>query len=110
LDAKIIRLEEAANLFKEAADYGLQDAQLRFGHCLWSGDGVKKNISQAIEYFQLSADLGNSTAMYNIGNVYYNGLGVQKDEEKGKKYLRLAALREQPKALDMCKKNCISLV
>ncbi|CAI2164338.1 13209_t:CDS:2 [Funneliformis geosporum] len=108
--AKRARLEEAANLFKEAADYGLSDAQLRYGHCLWSGDGVRKSISQAIEYFQLSADGGNPTAMYNIGNLYYNGLGVQKDEEKGVRYLRLAALREQPKALEMCKRKCISLV
>jgi TPR repeat protein len=89
---------------------GLADAQLRYGHCLWSGDGVKKSIPQAIEYFQLSADNENSTAMYNIGNVYYHGLGVTKDEEKGIKYLRLAALREQPKALEMCKQKGISLV
>ncbi|CAG8507878.1 8906_t:CDS:2 [Funneliformis mosseae] len=109
-EAKRARLEEAANLFKEAADYGLSDAQLRYGHCLWSGDGVRKSISQAIEYFQLSADGGNPTAMYNIGNLYYNGLGVQKDEEKGIRYLRLAALREQPKAFEMCKRKCISLV
>ncbi|CAB5376326.1 unnamed protein product [Rhizophagus irregularis] len=104
------RLEEAAKLFKSAADFGLPDAQLRYGHCLWSGDGVKKSIPQAIEYFQLSADNENSTAMYNIGNVYYHGLGVTKDDEKGIKYLRLAALREQPKALEMCKQKGISLV
>jgi len=103
-------LESASELFRIAADFGLADAQLRFGHCLWSGEGVKKSISQAIEYFQLSADNGNSTAMYNIGNIYYHGLGVQKDEEKGTKYLRLAAVREQPKALDMCKQKGISLV
>ncbi|CAB4468945.1 kinase-like protein [Rhizophagus irregularis] len=104
------RLVEAAKLFKSAADFGLPDAQLRYGHCLWSGDGVKKSIPQAIEYFQLSADNENSTAMYNIGNVYYHGLGVTKDDEKGIKYLRLAALREQPKALEMCKQKGISLV
>lgn len=71
---------------------------------------MKKSIPQAIEYFQLSADNENSTAMYNIGNVYYHGLGVTKDDEKGIKYLRLAALREQPKALEMCKQKGISLV
>jgi len=77
---------------------------------LWSGEGVKKSIPQAIEYFQSSADNGNSTAMYNIGNIYYNGLGAQRDEVKGIKYLRLAAVREQPKALDMCRQKGISLV
>ncbi|RIA96769.1 kinase-like domain-containing protein [Glomus cerebriforme] len=42
LEEKRARLETAAGLFKAAADFGLQDAQLRYGHCLWSGDGVKK--------------------------------------------------------------------
>ncbi|CAG8447062.1 2406_t:CDS:2 [Diversispora eburnea] len=108
---KNVRLEQAASLFKEAADIGISDAQLRYGHCLWSGEGVKRNIKESMEYFQKSANNGNgnSTAMYNIGNIYFNGIGFPKDEEKGKRFLRLAALHGQPKALDMCRKKGISL-
>ncbi|RIA96766.1 kinase-like domain-containing protein [Glomus cerebriforme] len=105
LEEKRARLEAAVGLFKAAADFGLPEAQLRYGHCLWSGDGVRKSISEAIKYFQLSADNGNPTAMYNIGNIYYHGLGVEKDEEKGVKYLRLAALKGLPKAKDLCKQK-----
>ncbi|CAG8438913.1 5151_t:CDS:2 [Acaulospora morrowiae] len=108
-EAKKQRLKQAASLFKEAADKGIVEAQLRYGHCLWSGEGVQRNYKEAIEYFAQSADNGNSTAMYNIGNVYYNGLAVPKDEKKGVRYLRLAALQGQTKALDMCKKNGIHL-
>ncbi|CAG8568337.1 24985_t:CDS:2, partial [Racocetra persica] len=103
------RLVKAAALFKEAADTGLADAQLRYGHCLWSGEGVQKNIREAIEYFQKSADNGNTTALYNIGNLYYNGSGVPQDKELGIIYLRKAALQGQPKALEMCKRKEIGL-
>ncbi|CAG8593011.1 2074_t:CDS:2, partial [Acaulospora morrowiae] len=110
-EAKQKRLEKAASLFKEAADMGIVDAQLRYGHCLWYGEGVQRNIKEAIEYFQKSADNGNgnTTAIYNIGNVYYNGLGVEQDMERGIRFLRLAALQGQPKALEICKKKGIPL-
>ncbi|CAG8743356.1 1924_t:CDS:1, partial [Dentiscutata heterogama] len=110
-DKKSQRFEKAAALFKEAADSGLADAQLRYGHCLWLGEGVQKNIKEAIEYFQKSADNGNTTALYNIGNLYYNGsAGVSQDKELGIRYLRKAALQGQPKALEMCKRKEIGLV
>ncbi|CAG8469477.1 13426_t:CDS:2 [Funneliformis mosseae] len=108
-DAKQLRLKQSIEYFKEAADFGLAEAQLRYGHCLWSGESVKKDIKGAIKYFQMSADNGNHTAMYNIGNILYNGIGVNKDEESGSNYLRLAALSHQPKALDMCKAKGIKL-
>src|SRR6266480_4697984 len=82
-EARQKRLKQAVQLFKEAADSSIADAQLRYGHCLWSGEGVKKNTKDSIEYFQLSANNGNATATYNLGNIYYNGLGVKKDEERG---------------------------
>ncbi|CAG8454087.1 7563_t:CDS:2 [Ambispora gerdemannii] len=104
------RLREAAMLFKQAADDGeIPEAELRFGHCLWKGDGVEKDVSQAIKYFVRSADHGNSTAMYNVGNLYYNGLGTKQDQPKGEQYLKLAAYNGHPKAAEMCKKNGIEL-
>jgi TPR repeat protein len=82
---------------------------LRYGHCLWSGEAIKRDIKEAIKYFQMSADNGNHTAMYNIGNILYNGIGANKDEENGSNYLRLAALSGQPKAIAMCKAKGIKL-
>ncbi|CAG8580451.1 3716_t:CDS:2 [Paraglomus occultum] len=93
------RLKMAAKMFKEAADAGLPEAQLRFGHCLWRGVGTEKNDKQAIEYFKLAADNGNTTAMYNIGNLYYNGIDV----ELGMRYLKRAAYCGQAEAAKACK-------
>src|SRR5438067_11647048 len=85
-EARQKRLKQAVQLFKEAADSNIADAQLRYGHCLWSGESVNRSVRKSIDYFQMSANNGNATAMYNLGNIYYNGWGVTKDEEKGKKY------------------------
>ncbi|CAB4415918.1 unnamed protein product [Rhizophagus irregularis] len=108
-NAKQLRVKQSVEYFKEAADFGLADAQLRYGHCLWSGEAIKRDIKESIRYFQMSADNGNHTAMYNIGNILYNGIGANKDEEKGSNYLRLAALSGQPKAIAMCKTKGIKL-
>ncbi|KAG9288684.1 hypothetical protein G9A89_004303 [Geosiphon pyriformis] len=103
------RMEKAAKYFKEAADRGkITGAQFRYGYCLWNGQGVPQDIESAIKYFELAA-YNNITAMYNIGYIYYQGYNVMKDEKKGKRYLILAALKGQPKALEMCQKENIPL-
>ncbi|CAG8662240.1 10594_t:CDS:2, partial [Ambispora gerdemannii] len=99
----------AAQYFKETADMDMPEAQLRYGNCLWNGEGIEKNGSLAVEYFLKSADNGNSTAMYNVGNMYFNGNGVILNREKGAYYLRMAALKGQPKAVDACKTHHILL-
>ncbi|KAG9293109.1 hypothetical protein G9A89_016471 [Geosiphon pyriformis] len=104
------RLQESAKLFKESADEcGMQEAQLRYGYCLWHGHGVEKDIPEAINYFERSADNGNATAMYNVGNVYYNGIGVEPDIQKGEQYLIMGAYNGQPKAREMCDEKGIKL-
>ncbi|CAG8662221.1 10415_t:CDS:2, partial [Ambispora gerdemannii] len=99
----------AVQYFKEAAEMDVPEAQLRYGHCLWKGDGIEKNGTLALEYFLKSAHNGNSTAMYNAGSMYFNGNGVIQDKEKGAYYLKRAALTGQPKAIELCKKNYIRL-
>ncbi|KAF0555790.1 kinase-like protein [Gigaspora margarita] len=97
-------LQHAAILFKEAADHGKVEAQLRYGFCLWQGDGVPVNWDEAMRYLKLAADNGNPTAMYNVGSAYWIGKGVIKDQEVGSKYLKMAAKKDQHNAIAMCKK------
>ncbi|CAG8721830.1 7423_t:CDS:2, partial [Dentiscutata heterogama] len=97
-------LERATPLFKEAADNGKVEAQLRYGFCLWQGDGVKINWGEAMRYLKMAADNGNPTAMYNVGSAYWIGKGIIKDQEIGSKYLKMAAKKDQPNAIAICKK------
>ncbi|CAG8666644.1 14004_t:CDS:2 [Cetraspora pellucida] len=103
------RFEEAAKLFKEAADGDMEEAQLRYGNCLFKGEGTPKDMAKAAEYFKKAADNGNLTAMYNIGNIYYHGYGVKRDLVEGERFLKLAAYRQQALAVKMCKQKNIVL-
>ncbi|CAB5344944.1 unnamed protein product [Rhizophagus irregularis] len=97
--------EEAARLFKEAADKGIHDAQLRYAFTLQESLGKKKEREEFIKYLTLAADGGNSTAQFNLGDAYIKGkLNIPKDEKKGLYYLRLSVLQVHPNAVKLLEK------
>ncbi|CAG8605991.1 17881_t:CDS:2 [Rhizophagus irregularis] len=101
---------EASNLFKEAADDGLPDAQLRYAFSLVGNPGAKFDKGVFIEYLTKAAENNNSTAQFNLGDLYMHGkLNVPKNEELGIKYLKLAALSNQPKAIEILQKLKINI-
>ncbi|CAG8547433.1 815_t:CDS:2 [Acaulospora morrowiae] len=91
----------ALKLFKETADRGVTEAQLRYAFAL--AERVKPLDSAAfVKYLTLAANGGNVVAQYNLGDLYINGkLGFNKDETKGIEYLRLAAFGEHEKAIKL---------
>ncbi|CAG8622665.1 5611_t:CDS:2 [Rhizophagus irregularis] len=99
-------LDKAVELFKEAADKGVPDAQLRYAFALSDKNGpLKYNLEEFVKYLTMAADNGNTAAQFNLGDLYFNGkLGISKDEEKGLSYLKLAAIKGQPKARAMLDK------
>ncbi|POG68498.1 kinase-like domain-containing protein [Rhizophagus irregularis DAOM 181602=DAOM 197198] len=99
-------LGKAVELFKEAADKGVPDAQLRYVYVLSvKNSPLKFNLEDFVKYLTMAADNGNTAAQFNIGDLYFNGkLTISKDEEKGLSYLKLAAIKGQPKARAMLDK------
>ncbi|CAB5209047.1 unnamed protein product [Rhizophagus irregularis] len=99
-------LGKAAELFKEAADKGQPDAQLRYAFALSDKNSpLKFNLEDFVKYLTMAAYNGNAAAQFNLGDLYFNGkLGISKDEEKGLSYLKLAAIKGQPKARAMLDK------
>ncbi len=74
------------------AKNGDTDALYRLGARYAEGDGVAKDINQAITYFKQAADSGNVKSQLYLGGIYYNGLGgVDKDINKALPYLKKAA-------------------
>ncbi len=110
---KKVRIQTATEIFKETAGKGNPSAQLRYGMCLWKGEGVDVNSFEALKYLKMAANRGNSAAMYIIGKAYWNGRnssngnGIEKDEKQGAYYLKQAALRNHHKAKEMCAENNI---
>ena len=102
------RVRIAVEIFKETADKGNPSAQLRYGICLWQGEGISANSFEALKYLKLAADSGNSAAMYVIGKAYWNGgNGIEQDKNQGAEYLKNAARSNHPKAKEMCIANKI---
>ncbi|RIA93661.1 hypothetical protein C1645_735343 [Glomus cerebriforme] len=100
------KLTKAVELFKEAADKGVPDAQLRYAFALSDKNSpLKFNLEEFVKYLTMAADNGNTAAQFNLGDLYYNGkLGIVKDTDKGLSYLKLAAIKGQPKACSMLDK------
>ncbi|CAG8485474.1 13651_t:CDS:2 [Dentiscutata heterogama] len=104
-----MREKQATQLFKEAADVDIVDAQLMYGDCMYNGVGENKDTVKAVEYYRRAADNNNPIAMYKVGNIYYHGDGVKKDLIIGENFLRLAAYNQQKQAMEICKKYDIKL-
>ncbi len=43
------------------------------------GEGVEKNLNEAVKWYTQAAEAGNSGAQFNLGNCYKRGEGCQQD-------------------------------
>ncbi|CAG8531103.1 5582_t:CDS:1, partial [Dentiscutata heterogama] len=109
LDGKKDR-KKASELFKEAADDGISDAQLRYAFSLVNNPPIRFDRAVFLEYLNKAAANNNPTAQFNLGDMYLNGkLKVEKNPKLGIKYLKLAALNYQPKAIEILNKMNINI-
>jgi hypothetical protein len=103
------RYQRAAQYFKESAESGLIDAQLLYGHMIWKGYGVKRNVEEAIKYYKLAADNGNITAMFNIGQIYWCRNSSKEEKQQGEEYLRKASYKGLVASIEFCNISGIQL-
>lgn len=100
---------KASKLFKEAADSGYPEAQLRYAFSIIeSGNRDKSKINdealnEFFEYLRISAENDNISAQFNLGEAYLNGKIVEKNEIIGISLLKVAALNGHQKAIDKLK-------
>ena len=76
--------------FREEAEKGNADAQVFVGNCYSLGDGVAKDMGQAMSWYRKAALNGHAQAQCDIGVRYLYGLGVAKDEIEAYAYFALA--------------------
>ena len=55
------------------------------------GDGVERNLAEAVKLFRLAAEQGVVKAQFNLGNLFQTGEGVNRDHAESAKWFRLAA-------------------
>ena len=64
-----------------------------------NGNGVEKDLGQAVDYYLRASELGNTTAMSNLAAMYQLGLGVTKDADKAFQLYMQAAELLDPSAM-----------
>ncbi len=93
-------LQQAAILFRSAAELGHLAAQNDYGVCLQNGQGVKKDCKKAVAWYQKAAEAGYASAQLNLGYCYDRGEGVVRSPSEAVKWYRESA--EQGNAWAQC--------
>jgi hypothetical protein len=76
----------------ESADQGNPDGQKYLAFMYFSGNGMTKDIAEAIRWFRKAADQGDVTAQSMLGSIYGSGaFGVPRNDAEAIKWYRKAA-------------------
>ena len=71
--------EEAARLYRLAAEWGSAEAQRALGDMYSRGLGVADSDDEAARWYRLAAERGDADAQQSLGRMYYFGGGVARD-------------------------------
>ncbi len=72
-------LDKAVELYDEAANQGVVEAQLQLGYLYLNGSGVDKNLARAFSLFKKAAEQDDVNGQLQLGMMFDNGLGVPRD-------------------------------
>jgi TPR repeat protein len=72
---KAENLQEAFKYYKQAADLGSMEAQVKVGEFYENGKGVQRDYIFACTYYQKAADCGSVESMFKLGELYEFLLG-----------------------------------
>ena len=64
---------QAVALFTRAAGLGHARAQVALAGRYLSGDGVQRDLTQAIRWYGRAAEQGDAEAFYKLGAIYHRG-------------------------------------
>ncbi len=72
----------ACTLFEKSANLGHAYSQYCFALSLFYGEGVERNVEQAIKYLTCSAENSHPQAISTLAEIYYVGDGVEQNIDK----------------------------
>ena len=77
--------------WRAAANRGEAVAQCNLGVCYATGNGVEKDLVEAVRWYRKSAEQGYAVAQCFLGLCYANGDGVEKDLVEAVRWYRKSA-------------------
>ncbi len=95
--------------FEKAAEQGDMKAQYHLFELFSEGEGVGKNIEEAVKWLRKSAALGNEEAQFQLGRCYAYGNGTEQNHNLAVFWYRKAAVEKNyapaQRNLGMCYYN-----
>ncbi len=92
------RFKSAFLLFCDTEE--LPESKFYIGLSFEKGNGVNKNLEEAVRWYSQSAIEGHPSAMYRLGLCYENGTGIVKSLHQARYWYELGALAGNPGAAD----------
>lgn len=83
--------EKSISEFRPLAEQGEAIPQLFLGDFYYNGQGVEKDVTQAVQWYQKAAEQGNAAGQITLAKVYYFGLNGKKEPVKALEWFRKAA-------------------
>ncbi len=80
------------------AENGDSVMQFTLGYMYENGQGVPKDLAQAVAWYSRAAEQGNAYSQHNLGVMYRDGEGVPEDAVQAVVWFRKAADRGLPEA------------
>lgn len=74
-------------LLRPLAEQGDAGAEYNLGVMYGKGQGVQKDLAEAVKWYRLAAAQGVGAAQSNLGQLYANGQGVSQDYVEAAKWL-----------------------
>lgn len=77
---------------KKRAENGDADAQFKLAHMYENGEGITKDLREAVEWYRKAAEQGRAQAQHNLGWMYIEGSGdLTKNLSEAAKWLHKSA-------------------
>ena len=91
-------IKEAVKWLRQETNQDYPDALAAWGELTQAGQGVPKNLAEAVRVYQSAGEKGSVAAQYDLAFLYEQGSGVKKDRQQAAKWYQLAAEGGDPLA------------
>jgi TPR repeat protein len=95
---------------RRMAEEGDARSQIHFGEFLQNGEGIDRNVGEAVRYFRIAANQGDAESMIALGVCLKNGKGISCDPKASMDLFKRAAdlgVAEGQDWLAFCRRNRI---
>jgi hypothetical protein len=83
--------DEQLQKYLAKAQAGDVDAQYNIGTMYYHGEGVERDLDQALKWFHLAAEQNDTAAQFNLGFMYGKGEGTPKNHRASMEWFKKAA-------------------